>query len=826
MSTKLFDPKTSEPKWQKRWEDEKLFQGTIKNALLTKDSKEKFYALYAFAYPSGSGLHVGHVEPMTALDILVRYQRMCGRKVFFPVGWDAFGLPAENYAIKTGIAPDITTKAAIKNFSLQVKRLGISYDWESEIATCHPEYYRWTQWIFIKLFEAGLAYRDKGSVNWCPKDRTVLANEQVVDGKCERCGESVIQKDLEQWKFKITAYQDALIDDLEGVDWPKSTKLSQINWIGRSQGYLVKFPSVGSGRGKTKQLECFTTRLDTIDGVTFVVISPEKFKALGLISLVGDRARAVSDYLDAAAHKTEEQRRVGEKDKTGVDTGIRLAHPLTGEQIPLWIADYVLAGYGTGVVMGVPALDKRDSAFARKQHLPIKEAPLRDASQLLLDHPEIFTKKTTYKLRDWLISRQRYWGAPIPMVHCDVCEKRGVGYFDLPEIKRGETEIHKSNIINHASSLGWYPVPESELPVLLPQVPDFMPTDDGHSPLEKADESWKFVTCPGCGGRARREVDTMDTFVDSSWYFMRYVDARNNKEFASKEALKAWLPVDTYLIGAEHTVLHLLYSRFFTKFLRDLGYLEAVEPFSKMRHQGMILGPDSKKMSKSKGNVINPDDVIEKFGADTLRIYEMFMGPLDADKAWDTGAVQGVYRFLNRIYGLCEQNLGLGNEAALSKSLLGKFHKTLKKVGGDLGDYKYNTAIAAIMEFVNAWSQALNQDKQGLSLDDLADFIKMLSPLAPFISEELYSHLPGVTGSVHLETWPKYDPSKVEDEDVTIVIQVQGKVKGRFTVSQDSSQDKSGLQDLALKYAKSEHLISGDPKNVIVVTGKLVNFVI
>lgn len=824
---KPYNPNAIEEKWLKHWQSKKLFQGTA----ATKP-QDKYYALWAFAYPSGSGLHVGHVESLAALDILVRYLRMTGKDVFFPVGWDAFGLPAENYAIKTGIPPEKTTRDAITNFEGQVKRIGISMDWESELATCDSEYYKWTQWIFVKLFEAGLAYRDKSSVNWCPQDKTVLANEQVINGACDRCGSSVIQKDLEQWKFKITKYQDELIKGLEKVDWPQSTRDQQINWIGKSEGTSVKF-----NLGEDKILECFSTRLDTVFGVTFLVIAPEKFKEFGLEALVEEKRKSsVASYLDAASHKTEEQRRVGEKDKTGVDTGLFVAHPITGAQIPVWIADYVLAGYGTGVVMGVPAHDPRDHAFAMQHGLEIKpviESENGEESQglfsdygklinsgkysdlsskeaitkLIADYPQAFAKKTTYKLRDWLISRQRYWGAPIPMVFCESCAQEGKGA--------------------NKQMLGWYAVAEAQLPVKLPQVPDFRPTDDGKSPIEKASESWKFTKCPGCGGQAKREVDTMDTFVDSSWYFLRYVDAHNDREFASKEKLKQWLPVDNYLIGAEHSVLHLLYSRFFVKFLHEQGYLSFDEPFLKMRHQGMILGPDNRKMSKSKGNVINPDDVIEKFGADTLRVYEMFMGPLDADKAWDTSAVNGVYRFMNRIYTLVQRNLELSKsgEIKTNEALRRQLHKTIVKVGKDISTYHFNTAVAALMEFSNSWSEAINKS-EGLSQADLVSFTKIIAPLAPFLAEELFELVSQNKKSVHQHAWPEADSSLLVEAEVEIVVQVNAKVRTRFSIPSHESQDKEALKRLATAALKQAGIEITTGTQMIVVPGKLVNAVL
>lgn len=809
---KQYDPIAIEEKWLRSWEENQLFQGTA-----GKSFAEKFYALFAFAYPSGSGLHVGHVESKTALDIMVRYLRMTGKDVFFPVGWDAFGLPAENYAIKTGIHPAQTTKDAIMTFRRQIKRVGISYDWETELATCHPGYYKWTQWIFVQLFKAGLAYRDKGWVNWCPSCKTVLANEQVVNGECERCGSKVVQKELEQWKFKITHYQDELLSGLDQVDWPKATKEQQINWIGKSEGVQVTWSIVGS----QKTLQTFTTRLDTVFGVTFVVISPEKFKEHGLLELVGDDQRqTVLNYLDQSFHKTEEQRRIGEKDKSGVNTHIKLTHPLTKEEIPLWIADYVLAGYGTGVVQGVPAHDERDYAFAKKFDIAMidvikgtkekypegtlfteygtlinskeysgmtsKEA----ITKLLTDHPQVFETKTTYKLRDWLISRQRYWGAPIPMTFCQSC--------------------------------GWQAVPEQQLPVLLPELSDFTPTDDGRSPLEKADPSWLYTKCPSCGGKAKREVDTMDTFVDSSWYFLRYTSRNDEQHVFDVTQTNKLLPVDMYLIGPEHIVLHLLYARFFTKFLRDQGYLSFGEPFMKMRHQGMILGPDGKKMSKSKGNVINPDDVIEKFGADTLRVYEMFMGPLEGDKAWDMTSVAGVYRFLSRIYTLFQKNLAIAPTDS-EENLKRKLHKTIKKLTSDIPDLKFNTSIAMCMELTNVWSDAVTAGK-GLDRDDLAIVAQLMAPFAPYLAEELWT-LVEKEGSVHLSTWPSYNSEYVVENTVEYAVQVNGKVKAKCSIARTHTKEE--ITELVLdtpevKALKAEASI----KNIIVVPNRLVNIVV
>lgn len=826
---KIFDPASYEEKWQQSWEQTQLFQ----NSNEIPQGKEKFFALFAFAYPSGSGLHVGHVESKTALDILVRFQRMQGKHVFFPVGWDAFGLPAENYAIKTGIHPKVTTKNAIDTFRKQVKRLGISYDWSLETATCHPAYYKWTQWIFIQLFKAGLAYRDKGWVNWCPQDKTVLANEQVVNGACERCGASVVQKELEQWKFRITKYQDELLSGLSQVDWPKATKDQQINWIGKSEGASVKW----TVQGTEVPLETFTTRLDTIYGVTFLVISPEKFKEYGLLSRIAeDRKEAVNSYLDASFHKTEEQRRVGEKEKTGVDTGLQVLHPLTQEVIPLWIADYVLAGYGTGVVQGVPAHDARDHAFAEKFGIPSIEViePVNGArreknglfvdygrlihsasytgldsttaiEKLIAEHPNTFARKVSYKLRDWLISRQRYWGAPIPMLFCENCASIGQG-------ARGMGQENP----------GWYPVPEHQLPVQLPELEDFTPTDEGKSPIEKASDEWKYVPCPGCGMRAKREVDTMDTFVDSSWYFLRYASRDLENSVFDTTKTNALLPVDLYLIGPEHIVLHLLYARFFTKFLRDQGLIAHDEPFAKMRHQGMILGPDGKKMSKSKGNVITPDEIIEKFGADTLRMYEMFMGPLDADKAWDPNALVGIYRFLSRVSAQVQKEWETDSQESAITPVSVKLHWAISKLTTDIPELKFNTSIAALMEFLNTWEgSSVHLRRQQIEL-----FIKILAPLSPFLAEELWS-LTGHTGSIHTTSWPSSDPSERIEEEVSLAIQINGKLKDHLSLPPDQANDQAALEKGIVQYPAIAALVGEKQiKRIIVVPGRLINIVV
>ncbi len=804
MSNTLYNHQEIETKWQEIWENDNLFQDSAKI-----NPANKLYLLFAFAYPSGSGLHVGHVESKTALDILARYHRMNGKDVFFPVGWDAFGLPAENYAIKTGTPPEVTTKNAISTFERQLKRIGISYDWDNEIATCDPTYYKWTQWIFLELFSKGLAYQATGKVNWCPSCQTVLANEQVVNGHCERCDTEVIQKDMKQWFFKITDYKDELIEGLQDVDWPNPTKQQQINWIGKSEGVEVDFALKNSDASSeaSQSLKVFTTRVDTIAGVTFMVVSPEKFVELGLDGVQPEANKeACAEYLKASSKKTEEERKIGEKNKTGVDTGLFVVNPVTGNDVPVWIADYVLAGYGTGVVMGVPAHDSRDKAFAKKfglEIIPVIESEDEMAYGKLInsgkytglsskeamekipaDFAGIMKVTQNYRLRDWLISRQRYWGAPIPIVYDP------------------EGQPH--------------PVKQEHLPWLLPTDVDFKPT--GESPLRSSVE-FKSRVEKLYGEGWTPEYDTMDTFVDSSWYFLRYVDSKNELQFASPEQLKNWLPVDFYMIGPEHIVLHLLYSRFFTKFLRDQGYLNFSEPFLKMRHQGMILGPDGRKMSKSKGNVINPDDVVEKFGADTLRVYEMFMGPIEADKPWDDRSVVGIHRFLRRVYDLVMSDQ---NEKEISQ-VVSKLQKTIVKVTSDTPELKFNTAIASMMEMVNVWEE----NNGGLSRSQKEQFVKLLAPYAPFIAEEMWYKVNNNT--IHKSEWPKADENLIQQEEVVLPIQINGKLRGELKISPAdlSNLTKEQIQAMAEALPAIQKRLEGQTvKKFIYVPRKIANLVI
>lgn len=798
---------------------------------MRKSGPQKQYLLFAFPYPSGSGLHVGHVESMTALDIVARFCRMQGKEVFFPIGWDAFGLPAENYAIKTGIHPSETTSKAIETFKRQIKSIGVSYDWDNELSTCDPDYYHWTQWLFLELYEKGLAYQKEGKVNWCPSCQTVLANEQVVEGKCERCEHQVIQKDLKQWYFKITDYKDELIEGLDEVDWPEATKQQQLNWIGRKEGINIEYQVEGVSAQQV--ITCFTTRPDTNFGATFIVLAPEHEFAQKVArgEIKPDRdgdatCLAVKAYVEKSARKTELERQAEGRKKSGVFTGFYVKNNLNGRKIPVWVSDFVLGGFGTGAVVGVPGHDLRDFEFAQEFGLDVvrvvvakdgDESPITRTDQVqedegimvnseflngleiktaitkMMDHLEEKgwgKRVVTYRLRDWLISRQRYWGAPIPIVY----DPDG----------------------------NPHPVKEEHLPWLLPDDVDFNPK--GKSPLESSRE---FIerTERLYGQGWRPEFDTMDTFVDSSWYYLRYTDPDNDQEFASKEKLAQWLPVDFYMIGPEHIVLHLLYSRFFTKFLRDQGYLKFNEPFIKMRHQGMILGPDGRKMSKSKGNVINPDDVVEKFGADTLRMYEMFMGPIETDKAWNVNAVAGIFRFLERVKKLTSgEAKKSGKKGTTNTQLLKLLHQTIKKVEEDIAQLKFNTAIAALMKFVNAWE---SQADPGLTDDEVIVFLKLLAPFAPFIGQDLAQDIAGQEFNIHESDWPSWEAEMIKEKVVTVVVQVNGKLRGELKVEADQVADQDSIIEQALELPRVKKWMTG--KQIIkqiYIQGKIVNLVV
>lgn len=919
-----YNPQEIEKKWQKYWnEHPELY------AAKDESNQEKKYILDMFPYPSGDGLHVGHVESYTATDIISRYYRMNDKNVLHPQGWDAFGLPAENYAIKTKIHPSVTTQKAIKTFKGQMNKLGFSYDWSREVCSANPEYYKWTQWFFLLLYKNNLAYKKKAKVNWCEKCQTVLANEQAAGGVCDRCQSPVVQKDLEQWFFKITDFIEdkgetaGLISGLNKIDWPESTKAAQRNWIGKSEGSQFRMEI----NGTDEKIEVYTTRLDTVFGMTYAVVAPEH----EIIEKLKDKIKNYSEvekYVTAARKKTELERTELQKEKTGVKlNGVEIINPFNDKKIPLYVADYVLGGYGTGAVMAVPAHDERDFEFAKKNNLPIKiviessksfvvtikeslnnnfynevrkfasviegtnswdglmlifteeidrvfdlaednfigklwyihsegkikkilfhnnkentrfnwetdeehkkayefglskgvkeeqldwkgcyasftedgvlinsekydgltSEEAREKMTAWLSEKGIGGQKINYRLRDWLVSRQRYWGAPIPIVYCEKC--------------------------------GEVPVPEKDLPVVLPDDVDFLPT--GESPLVKS-KKFHRVRCPQCGAEARRESDTMDTFVCSSWYYLRYSDPKNSNEFASKKALKRWLPVDIYVGGAEHSVLHLLYSRFFTKVLHSLGFVDFDEPFLKLRHQGIILAEDSRKMSKSFGNVINPDDVVNEYGADALRCFEMFMGPLEATKPWNTKGIIGIVRFLEKVWKLQEKANNKQQPATSKMQTL--VHKTIKKVTDDVNNFRFNTAISQLMILVNA----MEKEKE-LPIADYRLLITVLSPFAPHIAEEIWSSFAKASenkekfeGSVFLQKWPVADEKYLVDEEIEMVVQVNGKLRDRIFVAPDVTEDEA--KETALENEKIKVFTEGkDIKKIIFVAGKLINIVI
>ncbi|MBX8944605.1 MULTISPECIES: leucine--tRNA ligase [Lysinibacillus] len=802
-----FNHEQIEKKWQQYWADNKTFKTENETA------KPKFYALDMFPYPSGAGLHVGHPEGYTATDILSRFKRMQGYNVLHPMGWDAFGLPAEQYALDTGNDPAEFTAKNIATFKRQIQELGFSYDWDREINTTDPEYYKWTQWIFIQLYKKGLAYVDEVAVNWCPALGTVLANEEVIDGKSERGGHPVERRPMKQWMLKITAYADRLIDDLEEVDWPESIKDMQRNWIGRSEGAEVTFAIDGSDQNFT----VFTTRPDTLFGATYCVLAPEH-KLVEQIT-TADQRQAVEAYLEKVKMKSDLERTDLAKEKTGVFTGAYAVNPINGKKVPIWIADYVLVSYGTGAIMAVPAHDERDYEFATEFGLDIvpvleggdisKEAFTGDGQHInseflnglnkadgiakaieWLAEKGVGEKKISYRLRDWLFSRQRYWGEPIPMIHWE------------------------DGTIT--------PVPESELPLMLPKTDNIRPSGTGESPLANIDE-WVNVVDPETGKKGRRETNTMPQWAGSSWYFLRYIDPTNTEAIADPELLKRWLPVDIYIGGAEHAVLHLLYARFWHKVLYDLGVVHTKEPFQKLFNQGMILGEGNEKMSKSKGNVVNPDEIITSHGADTLRLYEMFMGPLEASVAWSTNGLDGARRFLDRIWrlfvneedGAISAKIQVSNDQSLEKS----YHQTVKKVTEDYEGIRFNTAISQMMVFINDCYKA-----DVIPTTYAEGFVKMLAPIAPHIAEELWQLL-GHDSTLSYEQWPTYDEAKLVDDEVEIAVQVAGKVRAKIVVAKDAS--KEDIEKVALADEKvQEYMVGKSLVKIIVIPGKLVNIVV
>lgn len=784
-----------EKKWQEIWEEKGVFHASDSH------EKPKFYALVEFPYPSGQGLHVGHPRSYTAIDIIARKRRMQGFNVLYPMGWDAFGLPTENYAIKNNIHPAIVTKNNIKRFKKQLQSQGYSFDWSREINTTDPEYYKWTQWIFLKLFEKGLAYKSQASVNWCTSCKCVLANEEVVNGKCERCSSEVIRKNKSQWMLKITEYAQRLIDDLDLVDYPEKVRAQQINWIGRSSGAEVYFKTT-----KGEEIKIFTTRPETIFGATYLVVSPEHpliSKLSGSIS----NFEEIQNYKVEASKKSDLQRTELSKDKTGVKIeGIEAINPVSGEKIPIFVADYVLMSYASGAIMAVPAHDSRDGEFAEKYGLPVKEVISENAGKEIMVNSEFLNgltpkaakksilewlsankkgnEKINFKLRDWVFSRQRYWGEPIPVVHCEKC--------------------------------GYVPLKESDLPLKLPDLEKFETSPDGESPLVYA-KDWVNTTCPKCGGKAKRETDTMPQWAGSSWYFLRYLDPKNSNELASPEAIKYWMPVDWYNGGMEHTTLHLLYSRFWYKFLYDIGIAPSPEPYKKRTSHGLILGENGEKMSKSKGNVVNPDEIVETYGADTMRIYEMFIGDYEQPAPWSTKGIRGSKRFIDRVWGL-QDIISQPNES--NKKLESSFHKTIKKVTEDIENLKFNTAIAALMALINEIYAA-----GSITREQLRIFTLLVSPFAPHIAEEIFSICKLGEGFASLQSWPAFDESKCIDNEIEMVLQINGKIKAKVSVSRGLGKDE------ILKIAKENETFSknlGEKEiiKVIYVQDKLLNVVV
>ena len=797
---KNYDPKEIESKWQKVWTDEKAFAAT------DDYTKPKYYALVEFPYPSGQGLHVGHPRPYTALDIVARKRRLQGYNVLYPMGWDAFGLPTENYAIKNHIHPKIVTKNNVARFKNQLQSLGYSFDWDREINTTDPNYYHWTQWIFLKLYKAGLAYKSEMPVNWCTSCKVGLANEEVVNGVCERCGSPVVRKMKSQWMLKITEYADKLIDGLDSVDYVEKVKVSQRNWIGRSNGAEVDFAIAGTD----DKLRIYTTRPDTLFGVTYMVVSPEHPYLDKYKDQISNWDEIVA-YREEAAKKSDFERSELAKDKTGVEiNGLKAVNPVNKKEIPIWVSDYVLMSYGTGAIMAVPAHDERDWAFAKKFNLPIVEVvaggdvqnaaftdvqtgtlvnsgfldglEVADAKKKIVEYLEenkIGTPKKNYKLRDWVFSRQRYWGEPIPIVKCEKC--------------------------------GYVPLSEDDLPLELPDVESYMPTDNGESPLA-AMTDWVNTTCPCCGGPAKRETDTMPQWAGSSWYFLRYTDPHNNDALASKEAMKYWLPVDWYNGGMEHTTLHLLYSRFWHRFLYDQGVVPCKEPYQKRTSHGMILGENGEKMSKSRGNVINPDDIVNEFGADTLRTYEMFIGAFELAASWSNEGVKGCRRFLERVWKLQDM---LTDEEGFSKDMETKMHQTMKKVSSDFETLKYNTAIAAMMALLNDFYK-----KGSITKGELKTFLILLNPVAPHITEEMWADC-GFGGRLYQQAWPEYDEAKTVENTVEIAVQINGKTKGTVSITRDCDKDTA----IAAGKEVIKDKLTGNIIKEIYVPGRIINIV-
>jgi len=788
-----YEPKDIEKKWQDKWSKDGLY-----NTPSDTKAKDKYYVLDMFPYPSGEGLHVGHPKGYIATDIYSRYKRMNGYNVLHPMGWDAFGLPAENFAIKNKVHPKVAVDQNIARYKGQLGMIGFDYDWSREINTTDPAYYRWTQWIFLKLFEKGLAYESHEPINWCPSCQTGLANEDLDGNVCERCGTVVEKRPMRQWVLKITDYAERLLADLDTLNWPESIKESQRNWIGKSNGAEIVFTLSGA----EGQFSVFTTRPDTLFGATYCVLAPEHKEISNLKKQITNWGE-VEKYIEETSKKTEIERTSEGKEKTGVELkGIKAVNPANSEEIPIFIADYVLSHYGTGAIMAVPAHDERDFSFAKKLNLSIQEvisggevdSGAYTGSGVLINSGDFNgmeseeakvaitnrvkgEMKKTYKLRDWVFSRQRYWGEPIPIIHCSKC--------------------------------GAVPVPEKDLPVTLPEVEHYEPTGTGESPLAAIAE-WVNTTCPNCGGDAKRETNTMPQWAGSSWYYLRYIDPQNNEELVNKKLEKYWSPVDMYVGGAEHATRHLIYARFWHKFLYDIGVVNYSEPFSRLQHVGLIMAEDGRKMSKRYGNVINPDEVVETFGADTLRVYEMFMGPFDQSVAWSTESIVGARRFLERVWKLSYQITTTNEMPAI-------LHKTIKKVGEDIESFRFNTAISAMMIFLN------EIEKSGVTRDVYMSFLKILAPFAPHLTEELWTRVGGEK-SIHTATWPTYDEAAIATEEKTIAVQIDGKIRDSFTVSADVDQKQ--LESMALNRDNVKKWLTGKTvSRVIVVPGKMVSIV-
>ncbi len=860
---KLYNHKKIEEKWQKAWLKDGIYNAA------DDDARKKFYHLVMFAYPSGD-LHIGHWYNFAPADVVARKKRMEGYNVLSPFGFDAFGLPAENAAMKRELHPKDWTYTNIERMREQMYSMGPSYDWSREVITADPEYYKWTQWMFLQLFKKGLAYRAEIPANWCPSCKTVLANEQVVDGRCERCKTEVIRKKVEQWMLKITAYADELLRDLDALDWPEKTKTMQRNWIGRSEGAEIEFRITNY----ELRIKVFTTRPDTIFGTTYLVLAPEHPMVKDLTAK--EQQKAVEAYIAQAAKATEIERTSTEREKTGVFTGSYAVNPATKKEVPIWISDYVLEHYGTGAIMAVPAHDERDFAFAKKFHLPVKWvikgiAPgMGDVGtdiwqKTIGDHaytgsgwmvdseeftgmenenaiPKMFNRmekegwgkaQVTYRLHDWIVSRQRYWGAPIPVIYCINCGENSNLQFSIspdasnslfkevgiPTLRRDKQ--HLSNIIlRDGKRVAIIPVPEEQLPVLLPEIEDYTPPGDGKSPLARS-EAFVKTTCPKCGKPAKRETDTMDTFVDSSWYFLRYADPENDKEFASAEKLKKWLPVDLYIGGAEHSVMHLLYARFFTKALADMGHLPFREPFSALRHQGIILGPDGEKMSKSRGNVVDPDDLVKNYGADTVRLYLCFMGDYSHGGPWNPGGINGVNRFLGRIWKLYHTKKP--EKTAESPRLLKALHQTIGKVESDIDEMKFNTAVSALMICLRKLEKATAEELWHPGI--LENFLKLLAPFSPFIAEEIWHEAMEYTDSIHIQPWPKFDSALAATEEVQLVVQVNGKTRGVLPLHKNMDEGEA-LTAVQKDEKLKKYLEGREIKKTIFVKDRIINIIL